>query len=431
MQCIHLHHVTAVTMDEHMSVIHDAAIVISKERITYIGPQTASPEPAPSDDVFDFTGHVAMPGLVNAHTHLAMTLFRGAADDLPLMTWLQEKIWPIESQLTYHDVYWASLLGMAESIRAGVTTFNDMYWHVDAVAAAVRESRIRACLAGVVIGVAPDGEEQLEKATQHIAELKSENNPLITPFFGPHAPYTVPISMLEKIIARADKLGVGIHTHLSETQGEVKQCQTDHGLTPIALMDKIGLFSVPVTAAHCVHPTRDEIDILAQRGVGIVHCPSSNMKLGSGIAPLPQFLAAGATVGLGTDGAGSNNTLSLFREMHLAALLHKVQGDPTAIKAGQALWMATRGSAAALGLTEVGSLEVGKLADIIVLNFNKPHLLPVYREISNLVYAAYGSDVDSVFVHGRMLMYHNQLTTIDEEQIAIKVNQSVQRLFRL
>ncbi|HEY3380048.1 MAG TPA: amidohydrolase [Armatimonadota bacterium] len=429
MTTIHLHHVTAVTMDERQPVLEDAALVISDARLRYVGPQAGAPVPQPGEEVIDGAGMVAMPGMINAHTHLAMTLFRGAADDLPLMTWLQEKIWPVEAHITAEDVYWASLLGIAEMLRAGVTTFSDMYWHVEAVADAVRESGIRACLAGVVIGVIPNADALLDSAIARVKTLAAEANPRIIPFFGPHAPYTVPPPMMARVIEAATDLGVGIHTHLAETEGEVAECLAEHGATPIAQMQRVGLFSVPVTAAHCVHPTDEEIDILAEAKVGVVHCPSSNMKLASGIAPVPRYLQAGVTVGLGTDGAGSNNTLDLLREVRTAALLHKVHGDPTAVSAWEAVSLATRGSARALGLSGLGVLEPGALADVVLLDFNKSHLTPAHRAVSHLAYAAYASDVDTVIVHGQVLLRHGQLLGMDEARIRAKVNESAHRLF--
>ena len=429
MPAVQLRHVTAVTMDEENTVIDDAAIVAAEGRIVYIGAAAGAPAAQAADRIIEAPGRVALPGLVNAHTHLAMTLWRGAADDLPLQRWLTEKIWPVEAHITREDVYWASLLGIAEMLRAGVTTFCDMYWHVEAVAQAVRESGIRACLSGVVFGLAPDAEAILDRAIERVQEMVADGHPRITPVFGPHAPYTVPAPLLQRITEAAAVLGVGIHTHLSETLAEVQDSVREFGVTPIARMREIGLFSVPVTAAHCVHPTVEEIDILAAANVGVAHCPSSNLKLGSGIAPVPALLDAGVTVGLGTDGAGSNNTLDVLREVRLAALLHKAGGDATLVNAAQALAMATRNGAAALRLADVGTLEVGKLADIILLDFTRPHVTPRGREVSNLVYAAYGSDVDTVLVHGEVLMEGRRLLTLDEARIRAKVNEAAARLF--
>lgn len=431
MSRLHLHHVTAVTLDDDQRVLEHAALVIEDARIVYVGPQATAPTPAAEDEVIDAAGMVAMPGLINGHTHLAMTLFRGAADDLPLMTWLQEKIWPVEAHLTRDDVYWASLLGIAEQLRAGVTTFADMYWHVEAVADAVRDSGIRAALAGVVIGIVPDAAGLLANAIARVTALKAEGHPRITPLFGPHAPYTVPASMLRQVVDAAAALGVGIHTHLSETVGEVEASVGEHGVPPIAYMEQVGLFAVPVAAAHVVHTDAREREILAQRGVGVIHCPSSNMKLGSGIAPIPDYVQRGITVGLGTDGAGSNNTLDVLREVRAAALLHKVGGDATVLPAPQALALATRGNARAFGLTEVGALQVGFLADVVLYDFAKPHLTPggAARTVSHLAYAAYASDVDTVIVHGRVLMRGRQLLTLDEQRIYGQIADIARRLF--
>lgn len=430
MSAIHLHQITAVTMDAAERVLRDAAIVTANEQIVYVGPMAGAPPTRDGDTVIDGTGMVAIPGLINCHTHLAMTLFRGAADDLPLMTWLQEKIWPVEAHLTEEDVYWASLLGIAEMLRAGVTTFSDMYWHVEAVARAVRESGMRAHLSGVVIGVAPNGAEMLAKAEERVRAFVAEAHPRITPMFGPHAPYTVPEVMLRRVAETASELGVGIHTHLSETRAEVEESQRLHGLAPIQYVQRVGLFTVPVTAAHCVYPLAEEFPLLAEHGVGVAHCPSSNMKLGSGLAPVAEYLRASVTVGLGTDGAGSNNTLDVLQEARAAALLAKVTGDPTAVPAAQALGMATRDGARALHRADIGALEVGKLADIALLDFTAPHLTPAEgREMSHLVYAAQGSDVDTVIVHGQVLLRGRRLATLDGAMIRSHVRESAQRLF--
>lgn len=429
MSSIHIHHVTALTMHEEALLINDAALVITGERLNYVGPTAHAPMIAADDIYIDGQGMVAMPGLINAHTHLAMTLFRGAADDLPLMTWLQEKIWPVEARLTSDDVYWASLLGIAEMLRAGITTFCDMYWHVEAVADAVRESGIRACLSGVVIGNMPNSAAILDSAIQRVRNFRSEAHPRITPFFGPHAPYTVPDAMLKTIIAEAQNLNVAIHTHLAETTAEVASCHAEFHCSPIARMQQVGLFSVPVIAAHCVHPDENDFDVLAENKVSVAHCPSSNMKLGSGIAPITRYLKNGVTVALGSDGAGSNNTLDILREMHTAALLHKVAGDSTAVNALQALQLATYAGANALRLPELGYLSAGKLADVILVDFQQPHLKPKDRIISNLVYAAGAGDVDTVIVHGKILLRKRQLTTLDLTTIYAHVEESVTRLF--
>lgn len=430
MSSIQINNVTAITMDAQNTIIDDATIVIVDERITFVGPAAVAPALAIGAEIIDGTGMVAIPGLINAHTHVAMTLFRGAGDDMPLMTWLQEHIWPVEARMTEDDIYWGSLLGVAEMLRAGVTSFQDMYWHVPATARAVRESGIRACLSEPLIGTMPGNNDAVACAAEHIDAINSENNPLLTACFGPHAPYTVPPAMLTQIIDAAGKLGVRINIHLAETAGEVAGHIAQYGDTPVKHLHQLGLFHVPVTAAHCVHLTDEDIALLAAADAVVAHCPTSNMKLGSGIAPVPAMLGAGVQVALGSDGAGSNNTLDILREVRQAALLHKVTGDTTAVSAAQALRMATVGGAAALGYTDIGMLAPGKLADIAILDFNCAHLQPCAgRQQSHLAYAASGHDVDTVIVHGKVLLRNHQLTTIDEKLIFVKVEEIARRLF--
>ncbi len=430
MPTTHITNITAITMDEQNSIIDDSTIVIVDERITFVGPAAAAPELAIGAEIIDGTGMVAIPGLVNAHTHVAMTLFRGAGDDMPLMTWLKEHIWPVEARMTDEDVYWGALLGVAEMLRAGVTSFQDMYWHLPATERAVRESGIRACLSGPLIGTMPGNKNKVACAAEQIRAINSENNPLLTACFGPHAPYTVPPAMLTQIIDAAGELGVRINIHLAETAGEVAGHIAQYGDTPVKHLHQLGLFNVPVTAAHCVHLTKEDIALIAAADVVVAHCPSSNMKLGSGIAPVPALLRAGVPVALGSDGAGSNNTLDILREVRQAALLHKVGGDTTAVNAVQALRMATGGGAAALGHHDIGVLAPGKLADITLLDFQAPHLQPsAGRQQSHLVYAAGGHDVDTVIVHGKVLLRHRELTTLDEKMIFGKVTEITRRLF--
>ncbi|MEI7833714.1 MAG: amidohydrolase family protein, partial [bacterium] len=273
MSSIQIKNATAITMDEQNSIIHEATIAIADDKIIFAGPAAAAPVPGGDTEIIDGTRMVAIPGLVNAHTHLAMTLFRGAADDLPLMSWLTEHVWPVEARITEADVYWGSLLGVAEMLRAGVTSFQDMYWHVPATARAVRESGIRACLSGPIIGTMPGSEDAAACATEHIRAINGEKHPRLSACFGPHAPYTVPPAILTQIIDAAGELGVRVNIHLSETSGEVAGHRKQYGATPVAHLHQLGLFNVPVTAAHCVHITPEEIGILAENNVSVVHCP--------------------------------------------------------------------------------------------------------------------------------------------------------------
>ncbi|MDI6639147.1 MAG: amidohydrolase, partial [Bacillota bacterium] len=339
----------------------DIAVVGSE--IVYVGPSPAPQEFRSAAKVIEGSGLIALPGLVNAHTHAAMTVFRGFADDMPLMEWLTQKIWPAEARLEADDVYWGTMLACVEMIRAGVTTFADMYFFMDETAKAVERTGMRASLSRGLIGSAPGADKALAEGRELCERWNGACGGRITTMLGPHAPYTCPKDFLEKVMEVASELGVGIHIHLSETEGEVKECRKLHGgMSPIELMDSYGLFEFPVLAAHCVHVSERDIEILSAKGVGVAHNPGCNMKIASGIAPVPKMLKAGVRVGLGTDGAASNNNLDLIEEMRTAALLQKVaRRDPTALPAHRALEMATVNGARALGLADrIGSLEPGK-----------------------------------------------------------------------
>jgi 5-methylthioadenosine/S-adenosylhomocysteine deaminase len=418
-------------MDDAGAVLPEADLLIQGSEIAGLWPRGQTPHEVAAENVIDAEGMVAIPGLVNTHTHCAMTLLRGYADDMPLMPWLQERIWPLEMKLVEEDVYWGTLLGIAEMIRGGVTCFNDMYHYFEATARAVVESGIRANVSGVLLGFVSDAAQRLERAIEFAKEWKGAADGRLVTMLGPHAPYTCPDHLLERVIAGAKEAGVGVHIHVSETAQEVRDSQRDFGMTPVARLNALGLFEArPVLAAHCVHLTDDDIATLVEHKVGIAHNPGSNMKLGSGVAPVPRLLAAGAVVGLGTDGPASNNNLDMLEEARLAALLHKLHsGDPTVVPAGQALGMATRGSAQALGLgDQVGQIKVGMKADLALLDFRQPHLFPPHGIVSHLVYAARAGDVRTVFVNGRALMLDRQLQTLDEQEIFGQVRARLKRL---
>ncbi|MCG0278121.1 MAG: amidohydrolase [Thermanaeromonas sp.] len=406
------------------SVIEVGAIAIDGDRITYVGPTEALPPGWEEVEIIQAQGMVALPGLVNSHTHAAMTLFRGYADDLPLHQWLREKIWPLEGKLKKEDIYWGTMLALAEMIRSGTTTFADMYFHMDVVAQGVLEAGLRACLCQGLIGVQDIAGLRLRVGEGFVREWHGAGEGRITTMLGPHAPYTCSPEYLAKVADRAAKLGVGLHIHLAETQQEVEEIKNKYGLPPVAHVAKLGLFQVPTLAAHCVHLTEEEIHILAENKVGVAHCPESNLKLASGIAPVPALLKAGVCVGIGTDGAASNNNLDMWEETRTAALLAKgVSGDPTALKAGEALTMATLGGARALGLDkEIGSLEPGKKADLILVRTDAPHWRPLNDVIAHLVYSARAEDVDTVIVNGRVLMYRREIKTLDLERIYTEIN---------
>lgn len=419
---------TILTMEAPGALICEGEIVIEGQYIAHIGP-AGSASGGPYEKVIDARNMLAMPGLVNCHTHAAMTLFRGYADDMPLMPWLEEKIWPAEARLEPEDVYWGTMLACLEMIRSGTTCFADMYFFMDQVARAVQEAGLRASLSRGLIGVAPGAKEALDESCCFVREWQGAGDGRITTMLGPHAPYTCPPDYLKQVMGAAAKLGVGIHIHLAETQREVEDIANRYGKSPIALMNELGLFEHPVLAAHCVHLTEEDVRILAAKKVGIAHNPQSNMKLASGVAPITKLLAAGAVVGLGTDGAASNNNLDMMEEMRTAALLQKVATmDPTALPAFAALSLATVNGARALGLNDVGLLKPGYKADIILINLERPHLYPRHDLVAHLVYAANSSDVEVVIVDGRVLMEKGEVLTVDKERVYYEVSRRAKRL---
>jgi 5-methylthioadenosine/S-adenosylhomocysteine deaminase len=371
---------------------------------------------------------LAMPGLVNAHTHAPMSLFRGLADDLPLKTWLEEHIFPAEGKWVDEEfVYRGTLLACAEMIRSGTTTLADGYFFEEQVARAVIQSGMRALLAeGILDFPTPDSpspDESLGRFERFIETYS--NSSLIHPTLFPHTAYTCSPGLLEKCRKIAERNGVPLITHLCETRGEVEEVFKKYGRRPVDHLESLGILSPNLIACHCVWLTDEEMDLLARRGVRVVHNPESNMKLASGVAPVPELLARGVPVGLGTDGAASNNNLDLFQEMDFAAKLHKVHRlDPTVMPAGVVLEMATLGGARVLGMEkEIGSLEVGKKADVIVLDLNRPHLQPVYSIVSQLVYSATGADVRDVIIDGKFVMENRRLLTLDAEEIQRKARE--------
>ena len=417
-------------------MIHDAdmGIVFREGHILlegqYIKEINPDPEKINNCEKIEGRGRIAMPGLINTHTHAAMTLLRGYADDMELMPWLETKIWPQEAKLDSDSIYWASMLASIEMIKSGTTTFADMYFFMDDVARAVEEIGIRAFLSRGLIGLNDSGEKSLSEALTFANKWNNTSQGRITCGLAPHAPYTCPPDYLKIVIAEAKKTEKRIHIHLSETLSEVNNIVEQYGMRPVELMEEIGLFECDVLAAHCIHVNSKEIDILHKHDIAVAHNPSSNMKLASGIAPIPDMLGKKIFVGLGTDGTASNNNLNMFEEIHLAALLHKIgKMDPTVLPAAQVLDMATRQGAAALGLAnEVGKLAVGMKADIILLDTQKPHLTPCYDESANLVYSAQGSDVSTVIIDGDLIMDNNNLVNIDEERVIFEVNRCVNKM---
>lgn len=383
-----------------------------------------------ADRVIDATNHLAIPGFVNTHTHAAMTLLRSYADDMALMDWLQNKIWPIEAKMKKDDIYWGTMLAIAEMIKSGTTVFADMYADMEKVGEAVSETGIRAVLSRGLIGVAPNGMNALAENKALFKQYHNSSDGRITVMFGPHAPYTCPPDFLKKVIGQAQSVGAEIHMHLAETKGEVDDCIKQYGKSPIALMEEIGLFDCGVLAAHCVHVSEADRKIMKKHKVRVAHNPCSNMKLASGVAPVPQMLAEGIVVGLGTDGASSNNNLDMLEELQLAALLHKVdQHDPLVVPAFESIKMATEYGAVALGLGKtVGKLASGYKADITLLAMDSTRWYPRHDVASLLAYSANSSSVDTVIVNGKILLEKGKLTTIDEEKVIYETNKRAMAL---
>lgn len=372
-----------------------------------------------------------MPGLINTHTHAAMTLLRSYADDLPLMPWLNEKVWPFEDKLTAEDIYWGTALALCEMIRSGTTTMLDMYASMDQVAEAVLHAGTRAVLSRGMIGNGPNGNLALQESLDLVKQYHGAGGGRVQVMFGPHAPYTCSGEYLQLVKAEADRLGVGIHIHVAETLDEIKIIQDKYGKTPVQWLEGLGIFGGHVVAAHCVHLTPEDREILARRKVCVAHNPESNMKLNSGTAPIPELRAEGVVVGLGTDGASSNNNLDLFGEMRSAAFQQKLRVDSTVLPAYEVLEMATVGGAQTLGLKDVGMLAPGFKADLITIDMDQPHFYPRFSIPAHLVYVAHAGDVRTVMVDGKLLMEERKLLTMDVKKVCQEAETRAKRISAL
>lgn len=416
-----------VTEQENISV------AVAGDRIVEIGPNLA--EKYPQAECISHAHGLIMPGLINTHTHAAMSCFRGLADDLPLMEWLQEHIFPREARLTSEIVYQSTQLSLCEMIKSGTTSFNDMYLFAKDVARAADASGMRAWLGEVLYDFPSPNYGEPENGfayTEELFELYADNE-LVTVTVNPHSVYTCSPALLERLAAQAEEKHALYHIHLSENQDEVNTCTERYDCSPVQHLEKMGLLNERVVAAHGVMVSEEEIALLAERRVKLAHCPESNMKLASGAAPVPAMLEQGLTVGLGTDGSASNNNVDMFGEMNSAAKMHKVvRMDPTVMNAARTLHVATLGGAAVLGAeAEIGSLAVGKKADLIMLDMDQPHLTPVYNPVSHLVYAAGGGDVLHSIINGQVVMRDRQLTTLDETVIITemqRIGETVRRM---
>lgn len=417
-----------VSMDEAGSVYQNGAVAIDDGLILAIGSAEDILAEYSAIKMLDGEHRVVMPGLINGHSHAAMTLLRGVADDLALMDWLNNYIFPAEVEFVDPEfVRIGTELACWEMIRGGTTTFVDMYYYPDTIAEVVDSCGMRALISATVIDQrSPDAEnadDSIQKGIGFIERWQGKND-RITPIFGPHANYTLDKDKLAATRAAAMKFGVPISIHVSESPFEVQYSKDTYGTTSINMLESIGFFDGPTIAAHVVWPMQEEIPILVERKVGVIHNPTSNMKIASGIAPITEMLAAGVRVGIGTDGAASNNDLDLWEEMRLASLLQKVDRmDPEALPATTVLTMATRGGATAIGLGDsIGSLEVGKKADLIQVAFDDVHHVPTYNVVSHLVWVTDEQDVATVVVDGQVLMEDKEMLTIETDRVRLEAN---------
>lgn len=396
----------------HSIYIHDGLIVGIDEQPPELAQESAY--------VIDGTDRLVIPGLINAHTHTYMSMMRNCADDLSFMDWLFNRVDPIEGRMTPEDAYWGSLLGQIEMIRSGTTTFNDMQMHIHQTTKAVRESGMRAVICrGLVGGEYDRSDIRLQQALEEMEEANECSR--LSFRLGPHAPYTCGPDYLRMVADVAKEKGLGIHIHLSESVTESENMRKDHNCTPIEYALNAGIFEVPTIAAHCVQVTEKDIEILAQHKVSVVTNPASNMKLGNGFAPVPEMMAAGINVCLGTDGAASNNAQNMFREMGYLSMIHKgTHKTPQCIGAGEVFRAATINGARALGLN-TGAIETGRKADLAILRLDVPSMMPNNNLLAALSYSANGSEVETVIIDGQIVMENKELKTIDEERVYYEI----------
>ena len=405
-----------LTMDKENRVIEDGFIGIREDTIVYIGRNKID-----ADEIIDAKGGIILPGLINGHTHIPMSLFRGLAEDISLKEWLENYIFPIERRLTPELVYTGALLSCAEMIMSGTTTFCDMYIFEDEVAKAARKAGMRCIISEALYDFLSPNYGEIDKGFEYTKWLinKWRDDPLINVAVGPHTLYTCS----EKVLRRANEIAleynVPIIIHVAETEDEVKEIKRRYGKSPIEYMEYLGMLGPHIIAVHCVHVSKRDMQLMSKYRVRVIHNPECNMKLASGISPVPDMINMGIYVGLGTDGSASNNNLDLLTEMDTAAKLHKISKmDPTVMDAVTILKMVTINGAKVLGMDNIiGSLEVGKKADIIIVNTDRPHMVPMYNPYSNLVYSAIGDDVSCSIINGKVVMKDRELLTLELDSI--------------
>ena len=425
---------TAITLDDHDRILHAVDIAIEDGIITAVERNLVFEKNLVSSDyeIIDGRERVALPGFFNAHTHAAMTLERGWAEDLPFDRWLNEKIWVAESALEEEDVYWGAALACCEMIRAGVVGFADHYFWMDQVARAVVEAGMKANLAWCQFGLGAErevGGVTLEDTIRFAREWHGAAGGRIRCVLGPHSPYMCPPEFLARVVKAARELEVGIHLHVAESQEQVANSLAAHGKTPVAHLASLGIFDVPTIAAHCIAVDDDDIAILAEKQVHVGHTPKTYLKLAMGVAPLPRLLAGGVNVALGSDGPASNSDLNMLEVLRITGLYHKnALGQPEALPRAQLLRLATQAGARALGFAGSGVLAPGAPADLMLLDTRAPHWFPRHDLAAGIVYAAHPSDVSHVIVDGRLLMREGVLLTLDEERIRYEAER---RAFRM
>jgi len=414
-----------IPIEGDAAALENHALAIDGERIAAVDSCAAIDAQYRAEATVELPEHALMPGFINAHTHAPMTLLRGYADDLPLMKWLSEYIWPAEAKWVdagYVEV--GADLALAEMIRGGTTAFNDMYFFPDIVAARAEAAGVRACVGMIVLDAptvwARDADEYIGKGLELMDAVR--HSPLITTAFAPHAPYTVSDQPLERIRTLADELECGIHTHVHETAREVEESLKQHGMRPLQRLERLGLLGPRLVAVHLTQLSAEEIDAIALSRVKVAHCPQSNLKLASGICPVAKLLESGVTVAIGTDGASSNNDLDMLAELQTASLLAKgAAEDPAALPAHAALKAATLSGAEALGIAHLtGSITPGKQADLIAIDLSAAATQPVYHPLNQIAYSAGREQITDTWVNGRRLLHERQLTTLDEPAIIQK-----------
>jgi len=424
---------SVLPMDDNLSFITDGGIAIEGNQIVSVGRSGDIKGNYTANKVIEAEGKLAMPGLVNTHTHASMVYFRGLADDLPLKEWLEKHIWPAEAKFVNPDfVHEAVKLAATEMVKSGTTVFCDMYFAEDSAARSIKEIGMRAVLGEGLLDsptpISKNPREGLKKSEKFIKDWLDDD--FIVPAVAPHALYTCSAELLKSAKELADKYDVLLHVHLAEENWEVEKIKADHGMSPVEYLQSLGFLGERTSAAHVNWVSKKDIEILVKTKTGVCHNPQSNMKLATGISPVVDMLEAGVKIGLGTDGASSNNDLDMFEEMTTASMLQKAfRKDPAALKAKDVVWMATRGGAEVLGLQdEIGSIESGKKADIILLDMDKPHLVPLYDVYSHLVYVVNGGDVETVLIDGKLVLENGKMQTVDEREIIEKAKAFAKKL---